>query len=366
MARASTRAVLWHTERHAKLLREHPAIRELFGPDPLTAPSIAVLVVAQMAIAIALRHASWAVVTAAGYFLGAILAHALGVLIHEASHNLVTRRSWSNRLWAIAANVPLVAPAAVAFRHEHLLHHRHLGDADGLDTQAPTRAEARFVGTSTPRKLLSFTFGRFFFQGRPAGKVPLDRWLALNLGAQVIAMAALVAVAGVRPLVYLTVAALAAFGPHPLGARRLSEHLPVLRMQPTYSYYGLLNRLSFNVGYHVEHHDFPAISWRRLPELRAIARDDYEALFWIRSWTLLLLEYLVRSTYRVDHYLGMGPSLEEEAGGRLDTFYGGTTLPRAKGRPRRPGTTRFRSDGAPAVRGPDAVGPAGGDVRSPA
>jgi hypothetical protein len=90
------------------------------------------------------------------------------------------------------------------------------------------------------------------------------------------------------------------------------------RRQPTYSYYGVLNRVSFNVGYHVEHHDFPAIPWRRLPRLQAMAREDYEGLFWIRSWTLLLVEYVARDTYRVDHYLGMGPTLEEEADGHLE------------------------------------------------
>jgi sphingolipid delta-4 desaturase len=308
----TTPAVAWHTQRHAQLLRRYPQLRDLNGPDPWSGGLILGLACIQLGLAATLRSASYLTLVLCAYLVGAFFSHALGVLIHEATHNLVAKRTPANKVWGLVANLPLVAPAAMEFRYQHMLHHRFLGDADGKDTQAPTRHEARVVGASPVTKLLSFTLGRFVYQSRPANAVPFDRWMALNWGAQIAAMGALWAACGVKPLVYLLVSALAAFGPHPVGARRLSEHLPALREQPTNSYYGPLNLVSFNVGYHVEHHDFPAVAWRHLPRVTEIAKDDYGRLFAVRSWTLLLADYLWSPRMRVDHYVGMGPSLEEE------------------------------------------------------
>jgi sphingolipid delta-4 desaturase len=62
--------------------------------------------------------------------------------------------------------------------------------------------------------------------------------------------------------------------------------------QETYSYYGALNRIAFNVGYHNEHHDFPSVPWHRLPRLKAAASEWYDGLEAHHSWTRLLFRYV--------------------------------------------------------------------------
>jgi len=80
---------------------------------------------------------------------------------------------------------------------------------------------------------------------------------------------------------------------HPLGARWIQEHYLTLDVhQETYSYYGPLNAVAFNVGFHNEHHDFPSIPWNRLPQLKKRASSFYDTLQSHRSWTRLFFRFL--------------------------------------------------------------------------
>ena len=95
------------------------------------------------------------------------------------------------------------------------------------------------------------------------------------------------------------VAALAflAGGLHPCAGHFLSEHYVFPHrgpVQETYSYYGPLNRLTWNVGYHNEHHDFCNIPWSRLPALKAMAPEFYDSLVPCESWIGVICDYIVR------------------------------------------------------------------------
>ncbi|PYL41186.1 MAG: hypothetical protein DMF42_11030, partial [Verrucomicrobia bacterium] len=84
---------------------------------------------------------------------------------------------------------------------------------------------------------------------------------------------------------------------HPVGARWIQEHYTYDFDQETFSYYGPINRVALNMGYHNEHHDLPSIPWNNLPKLRAMAPEFYDNLKCHRSWTRLLFQFIFDERY---------------------------------------------------------------------
>ena len=122
---------------------------------------------------------------------------------------------------------------------------------------------------------------------------PFDGWMALNWGVQIAFVALVWWLLGAKAVGFLTLSFFFSVGLHPLGGRWIQEHYLVSpNNQETYSYYGVLNRVAFNVGYHNEHHDFPSVPWNRLPKIRQQAPGFYNSLVYHTSWTKLFFRFL--------------------------------------------------------------------------
>ena len=284
-----------HLERTRKLLRAHPEVRTLFGPARVTALLVFFAVGVQLALAYAVRGAPLWAVLAVAWGVGAFANHMLWVLIHDCTHNLVFRSPRANAWLQIFANGPIVFPAAASFRKFHLLHHRFQGVPE-LDADLAAPFEARFVQNSPVRK----AFWLLTFFAWQAARVPrlkrihfLDGWYAVNLIWQVAFVSGVFALAGWRGVLFMTLASVFAIGLHPVGARWIQEHYLTSDDQETFSYYGPLNVIALNVGYHNEHHDLMTVPWMRLPRIKAMAPEFYDSLRSHTSWAKLLVRFIV-------------------------------------------------------------------------
>jgi len=284
-----------HRDRTKQILRQHPEIRSLIGPSPATFWYILGLVSLQFGVAWFVADRPMWLVLALAYTVGAFASHGLFVMIHECAHRLVFRRRMPNILAGIVANLPLFVPGSFSFQKYHLKHHAYQGVYD-LDADIPSTWEARFVGRSPLRKalwLMLYPLFQAVRSFRVKAVPPLDRWTVTNLIIQVGINLAVYLTWGPRSLIYLVLAFFFSIGLHPLGARWIQRHYLVgAGEQETFSYYGKLNLLTFNVGYHNEHHDFPSVPWHRLPRIRAIAPEAYVDLAAHTSWTRLLFRFL--------------------------------------------------------------------------
>ena len=97
-----------HLERAKQVLAAHLELRALFGRDVASFAWTVALVAFQVAISVALVvwNASWWTILLVAYILGAFVNHALFVLIHDYTHNLVFRTTTANRVGAIFTNIP--------------------------------------------------------------------------------------------------------------------------------------------------------------------------------------------------------------------------------------------------------------------
>jgi sphingolipid delta-4 desaturase len=134
-----------------------------------------------------------------------------------------------------------------------------------------------------------------FYALRPLLVLPKkpNLWEGANFAVQFAFNAALLYAWGLKAFLYLPIGSLLVMGLHPVAGHYLSEHYVFTPGQETYSYYGPLNRVTFNVGHHNEHHDFPYIPGSRLARLRELAPEYYNTLSSHNSWVWVIWQYIM-------------------------------------------------------------------------
>jgi len=157
--------------------------------------------------------------------------------------------------------------------------------------------------------------------------LPLTNIQIFNVLVQLAFDWTLVRLAGWPSLIYLILSSFFAGSLHPCAGHFIAEHYvfarsagfsskptpydPNIPFPETYSYYGPLNILTYNVGLHNEHHDFPAVPWTRLPKLKYIAREFYDDLPHHTSWVWVVWQFIW------DENVGLWCRVKRSKGGRL-------------------------------------------------
>ena len=343
---ADKEEAVWHRERAKAMVQAHPEIKELFGQNRWTAICCVLFAGAQVAIAAAIwNQPIWAVVLAA-FVVGSWINMCLFNLTHECNHGLVFKKNRSNVILFTLASLPMFLPGHHTWWIEHHIHHNDLGSRrDFIQRRRNffvlTRAQVLFfikdgplykmlTALSTPllhpyslalvvTQFLRTAVGVLMYLGqlltfrvKPHNatlavladehlvstyhRYRLEMWAVVYPVLSFTMVGVLFWFGGWKPILYLLLAQVFMTGfLHPLNFglilsnSHFNEHE---NYQPTSSYYGWLNLITFNFGLHLEHHDISGIPWNRLGRLSKIAPEFYDTLQKTSSYSLLALKFV--------------------------------------------------------------------------
>jgi len=281
-----------HYTRRKMILDKHPEIKQLMKLDPSSFWITVGLICVQLLICYLIQDwPVWAILLLA-YALGGVMGNAFFVLVHDLTHFTAFKSRKANQFTAILANFGNGIPTAMAFGKFHADHHNYMGRPD-MDPDMPCMYEIKFF-TNTFRKILHVIGMIMWYVVRPycqGNKTPSVMEI-VNIIAVIIWDAVVFYFLGWKAVLYMVIGSVAALGPNPVAFRYFAEHFEFISGQDTYSYYGPFNYIMMNVGYHVEHHDFPNIPWRQLPKVKEMAPEFYDTLPAHPSYFLLFWKYV--------------------------------------------------------------------------
>ena len=303
-----------HPIRRMAIIKAHPEVKALMGQDRWTAAICLGILVGQIGMAALLGHLGlgyWWVALIAAWCIGAFPNHAMFVIIHDATHNLVFKNVVLNKLLLIVADLPNTVPTGMGFRCYHVKHHSHLGDYD-FDADLPSRWEADLVGNKWYMKagwLFFFALFQLTRLERLKGTVPMkNRWTIYN-GAAIFAFDArdrlvlrpqrpalpvrLVLVLG-RPA-----SAGRALDPGAFHARSRAGDVRLLRAA---QHRGAEHRLPQRAP------RFPGHPVAAAAAAAEIAPEFYDTLKTHKSWTRLFITFIVDRRYTLYSRVDRSPS----------------------------------------------------------
>ena len=105
-----------HAVRRKLILEKHPEIEALFGYDNRPIPYVIAITISHLLLAHLSNYMSWPVFILMAWGVGGASSHALSLMTHEVSHNLVFESAKLNEYFGILCNVGMGVPSASMFK----------------------------------------------------------------------------------------------------------------------------------------------------------------------------------------------------------------------------------------------------------
>jgi sphingolipid delta-4 desaturase len=300
-----------HAVRRRLILEKYPEITKLYGSDIRSAYFCSVTILIQFVMMYIVRDWSLLSLVIITYTVSGTLNHSLFLAMHEVTHDLFFNSRLANRIFSHIVNLPMGVPASAYFKVYHNSHHTDLGEI-GQDTDIPSSFEG-FIFRGKFGRAVWLCLQSLAYIIRPIliKPLPVTGYIVMGSAIQYSFDIWILYYFGWKSLFYLLVGSILGGALHPISGHFIAEHFEFVPGQATYSYYGPLNWITYNVGYHVEHHDFPKIPCTRLPLLKKIAPEWYDLPSY-DSWVRVLVAFIMndnmslyaRSTRRNPRLIG--------------------------------------------------------------
>ena len=283
-----------HSVRRRKILAQYPEITKLYGHDIRSAIFCGTTIAIQFAMMYLVRDLSFLPLLVLTYVVSGTLNHSLFLAMHEVTHDLFFKTRLANRIFSHLVNLPMGVPASAYFKVYHNAHHTDLGQL-GEDTDLPSEYEARmFKGRLGRLFWLCCQSITYIIRPLFVKPLPVSSYIILGSLIQYGFDGIILYNFGWKSLFYLLMGSILGGSLHPISGHFIAEHFEFIPGQVTYSYYGPLNWLTYNVGYHIEHHDFPKIPCTKLYRLKEIAPEWYDLPSY-DSWLKVIFAFVWES-----------------------------------------------------------------------
>ena len=234
------------------------------------------------------------------YLVGGTVINSNSLGMHEIIHFNAFKNINYNKYLSIFCDLTFGLPICESFRRYHKHHHNDFSVVN-KDPDLPSNFEIKYFNGKIG-KLIWLFFQGLFYIFRPLTIKQFDTtyFQRISIVCCIIRFLLFWHYLSIYAALFPIISAVLGTGIHPLSGHFITEHYYHNDKNETTSYYGWMNLLTFNAGYHIEHHDFPNIPGSYLPKLHSIVKE-YKNNPKVDSWVKNLCYFIIDDKFTLNN-----------------------------------------------------------------